>query len=119
MPGSNVDKIYAEYKFLQEVRPRVKVESAWVKRWNQEFFSKSSNDYCYLWGFSTCTTSKILLLDEQGVIVTRVGRCWWNPFWTGDENVGQALARIGDKAQSIRYAVYLECSDSQLTLYRR
>ena len=108
---SNVDKIYREYPFLEKILPRVSTATAQVNRWGEKFFKTSPVEW-----YDDRYTYKFLLLDQGGNIVGRVGESW-NPFWTRNENAGQALARLKDKAESVRYAVSLR--DGNLILYRR
>lgn len=113
---SNTDKIYAEHPFLEKIRPRVKVKSAEVKRWNEEFFATSA-----IYGSFTPLVRlayKFVLLDAQGAVVTHVGESRI-PFWTRDENAAQALARIKHRAKRVRYAVLVDDGYGKLTLFKR
>lgn len=120
MKLSNVDKIYREYQFLENILPRIKVKDANVKWWNEDVFSMSSVDRPSVGDYDTRFVRKIFLLDERGDTVTRVGESWI-PFWTRDENIGQTFARIGYKADRVRYAVCLNrnIETSSITLYKR
>ena len=112
---SNIDKIYQEHSFLEKIVPKVKMKTARVKRWGEDF-SKVSPVEGYDGGRHV---SPIFFLDKDGVIIWKVGKTW-NPFWVRDESVGQALARFKledkDKSEAIKYAVHLLGSD--LVLYK-
>jgi len=109
---SNVDKIYGEYPFIERHFPRVKTKIAQVKRWNENFYKTSPISY---WGERLVST--LILLNEQGELVARVGKSRI-PFWTRDENAGQALARLGEREKEVRYALYMPGGD-HLILYKR
>lgn len=114
---SNVDAIYHEYPFVQRFLPRAIAEIVTVSRWDKEFLQKPNvlfSDLTYEEHDpypSPKTTYGFYLLDEDGKEVTEVGErkkgFWHRLFSIPDleENVGQALYRLGAEARRVHYAV--------------
>lgn len=98
---SNIDRIYAEYPFINEIYPRSKAWRAQVSRMDGNFFQ--------LWN-SGDPSRRFFLLDEKGKILTRVGgrgNLSFLSYIIGNksETVGQALYRIGNRARDVHFAI--------------
>lgn len=121
--SSNTDVIYLEFPFLHRVVPRVKIQSATVRRWDNDFLQNTSLHS----EEHICFVKDICLLDTEGGIVATVGkRTLWEFFkegglyqsvgWYNYENVAQALFRLGDRKKLVKYAIMFD--GASFTLYK-
>ncbi len=108
--NSNVDAIYAEYPFLEKLISRKRIAEAQVKRWDDELLEQNRRHFRRY--------HKLFLLHRQGKIVTEVGWRFFGIFPYALETVGQALARIGDDTEKVRYAVYFSKAVDHLVFYK-
>lgn len=109
---SNVDAIYAEYPFLKNFAPRLSIRRAKVSRFDEDLFDLPAA----VWWGDGYNIFRILLLDQRGDPVARVGEGKWLKFMTRDETVGEALLRIGDLAEKVHYVVVV--NSNPMMVYR-
>jgi hypothetical protein len=111
---TNTEAVYYQFPFLEKISPRRKTILAKVSRFDEEFLRSTATVLTEAGGRPVGWTFPFYLLDKDGLIVGRVGQ--FLKYFTREETVRQTLARIGDQARDVRYAVSIR--NGHTTVYR-
>lgn len=130
MNRAKVVAFFREFPFLENLLNRNRIDSIHVFRVDRDLMTKTPwcmhiHPFGHVW-------STYILLDKNGAKLTTVGirpteRKWWRPStWPGrkhfKETVGEAIARLGNRARQAFFIVYFnpmfENGPGDLILYK-
>ena len=111
---SKIKAFFEEFAFLRPLVKEEKVTEVQVSRITPDILriSRRYRDYGVMF------TSDIYILDQSGALLTKVRSGWFLLIgWVWQENIEEAIRRLGDRARHISYIVISEHMGS-LTVYK-